>query len=134
MTAEAMRFVTPVTFKTLAPLRGGDRFYDETDGWKPSHIELADAADLLLIAPATANTLAKLAHGLADDALSCIALALTQAQIAHCPGHERQDVAASGHAAKRRDVAKSAARNSSGRTKACFPVDTKGWAGCGRWN
>jgi phosphopantothenoylcysteine synthetase/decarboxylase len=50
--------------------------YDETEGWKPSHIELADEAALLLIAPATANTLAKLACGLADDALSCIALAL----------------------------------------------------------
>src|SRR5207253_8605693 len=40
------------------------------------HIQLADEADLLLISPATANILAKLAHGLADDALSCIALAL----------------------------------------------------------
>jgi len=50
--------------------------YDEEEGWKPSHIELADNADLLLIAPATANLIAKLAHGLADDALTCIALAL----------------------------------------------------------
>jgi phosphopantothenoylcysteine synthetase/decarboxylase len=50
--------------------------YDVQEGWKPAHIELADAADLLLIAPATAHTLAKLAHGLADDALGCIALAL----------------------------------------------------------
>ena len=40
------------------------------------HIKLADEANLLLIAPATANLLAKLAHGLADDALTCIALAL----------------------------------------------------------
>jgi phosphopantothenoylcysteine decarboxylase len=50
--------------------------YDEEEGWKPTHIRLADEADLLLIAPATAHCLAKLAHGLADDALSCIALAL----------------------------------------------------------
>jgi phosphopantothenoylcysteine synthetase/decarboxylase len=50
--------------------------YDEEEGWKPTHIRLADEADLLLIAPATANLLAKLAHGLADDALTCIALAL----------------------------------------------------------
>jgi phosphopantothenoylcysteine synthetase/decarboxylase len=50
--------------------------YDEEEGWKPTHIKLADEAELLLIAPATANTIAKLAHGLADDALSCIALAL----------------------------------------------------------
>jgi phosphopantothenoylcysteine synthetase/decarboxylase len=45
-------------------------------GWKPVHITWADEADLFLIAPATANVLAKLAHGIADDALTCIALAL----------------------------------------------------------
>jgi phosphopantothenoylcysteine synthetase/decarboxylase len=50
--------------------------YDEVEGWQPAHIRLADEADLLLIAPATANCLAKLALGIADDALSCIALAL----------------------------------------------------------
>jgi phosphopantothenoylcysteine synthetase/decarboxylase len=50
--------------------------YDEEQGWQPTHIKLADEADLLLIAPATANIIAKLAHGIADDALSCIALAL----------------------------------------------------------
>ena len=50
--------------------------YDEEEGWQPLHIRLADEADLLLIAPATANCLAKLAHGLADDSLSCVALAL----------------------------------------------------------
>ena len=50
--------------------------YDEEEGWKPTHIRLADEADLLLIAPATANVLAKLANGHADDALTCIALAL----------------------------------------------------------
>ena len=50
--------------------------YDEEEGWKPTHIRLADEADLLLIAPATANVIAKMAHGLAEDALTCIALAL----------------------------------------------------------
>ena len=50
--------------------------YAEEEGWKPSHIELADEADLLLIAPATAHTIARLAQGMADDALTCIALAL----------------------------------------------------------
>ncbi|MFO1475226.1 MAG: flavoprotein [Verrucomicrobiota bacterium] len=76
MTADAQRFVTPLPFKTLSRHPVIRDLYDEDEGWKPAHIELADAADLLLIAPATANTLAKLAHGLADDALSCIALAL----------------------------------------------------------
>jgi phosphopantothenoylcysteine synthetase/decarboxylase len=76
MTADALRFVTPLPFKTLSRHPVVTDLYDEEEGWKPSHIELADQADLLLIAPATANTLAKLACGIADDALSCIALAL----------------------------------------------------------
>jgi len=76
MTADALRFVTALPFKTLSrhPVITG--LYDEEEGWKPAHIQLADEADLLLVAPATANTIAKLAHGLADDALGCIALAL----------------------------------------------------------
>lgn len=76
LTADAQRFVTALPFKTLSRGPVVTDLYDEAEGWQPSHIELADAADLLLIAPATANFIAKLAHGLADDALSCVALAL----------------------------------------------------------
>jgi len=76
MTADALKFITPLPFKTLSRHPVVTDLYDEEEGWKPTHITLADSAHLLLIAPATANTLAKLAHGLADDALSCIALAL----------------------------------------------------------
>lgn len=76
LTADAQRFVTPLPFKTLTRQPVITDLYDEEEGWKPTHIRLADEADLLLIAPATANCLAKLAHGLADDALTCIALAL----------------------------------------------------------
>ncbi|MDD5139700.1 MAG: flavoprotein [Verrucomicrobiales bacterium] len=76
MTADAQRFITPLPFKTLTRNPVVTDLYDEDEGWKPTHIELADTADLLLIAPATANVIAKLAHGIADDALSCIALAL----------------------------------------------------------
>ena len=76
MTADALRFITPLAFKTLSRNPVVTDLYDEEEGWKPTHIKLADEADLLLIAPATANVLAKLAHGLADDALSCIVLAL----------------------------------------------------------
>lgn len=76
MTDDAQRFVTALPFKTLSRHPVVTNLYDEVDDWKPVHIELADAANLLLIAPATANVLAKLAHGLADDALTCIALAL----------------------------------------------------------
>ena len=76
LTADAQRFVTPLPFKTLTRQAVVTDLYDEEEGWKPTHIRLADEADLLLIAPATAHCLAKLAHGLAGDALSCIALAL----------------------------------------------------------
>ncbi len=76
MTADAQRFITPLPFKTLTRHPVVTGLYDEAEGWQPAHIRLADEADLLLIAPATANLMAKLAHGIADDALTCIALAL----------------------------------------------------------
>ncbi len=76
LTADAQRFITPVCFKTLSHNPVVTDLYDTVGGWEPVHITLADTADMLLIAPATANIIAKLAHGIADDALSCIALAL----------------------------------------------------------
>ena len=76
MTEEAQEFITPLTLQTLSRQPVITRLSDEEDSWEPGHIQLADSADLLLIAPATANVIAKLAHGLADDALSSIALAV----------------------------------------------------------
>ncbi len=76
MTADALRFVTALPFKTLSRHPVVTDLYDEEEGWKPRHIKLAEEANLLLIAPATAHFLARLAHGLANDALTCIALAL----------------------------------------------------------
>lgn len=76
MTADALRFIAALPFKTLSRQAVVTDLYEEEEGWKPTHVRLADEANLLLIAPATANILAKLAHGLADDALTCIALAL----------------------------------------------------------
>jgi len=75
MTRHATEFVSPLTFQTLSrhPVTTG--IFDEKESWHPGHIALADRADLLLIAPASANALAKLANGLADDALSSLALA-----------------------------------------------------------
>src|SRR2546422_2233726 len=86
MTADALRFITPLAFKTLSRHPVVTDLYDEEEGWKPTHIKLADEANLMLVAPATANTLAKIALGLADDALSCIALALNpQARLVIAP-------------------------------------------------
>ncbi|MFT4588601.1 MAG: phosphopantothenoylcysteine decarboxylase [Candidatus Binatia bacterium] len=76
MTSDAQKFISPLPFKTLTRNPVITDLYDEEEGWKPAHIRLADEASLLLVAPATANTIAKLALGLANDALTCIALAL----------------------------------------------------------
>ena len=86
MTADALHFITPLPFKTLSRHAVVTDLYDEEEGWQPTHIKLADEADLLLIAPATANMIARLAHGIADDALTCIALALnTKAKVLIAP-------------------------------------------------
>jgi phosphopantothenoylcysteine decarboxylase/phosphopantothenate--cysteine ligase len=77
LTRAATQFVTPLTFQSVT----GRRAYTDDDLWGSEahvlHIGLGHAADLLLIAPATANTLAKLAHGQGDDLLSVTALAAT---------------------------------------------------------
>jgi phosphopantothenoylcysteine decarboxylase len=74
MTAAAAEFITPLTLQTLSRNPVLSSVF-EKEGWRPGHIELADRAELLLVAPATANTIAALAHGLANDPLSEIALA-----------------------------------------------------------
>lgn len=86
MTADAQKFVTSLPFKTLSRHAVITDLYDELQGWEPAHIKLADEARLLLVAPATANFIAKMAVGLANDALSCIALALNpQARVLIAP-------------------------------------------------
>ena len=78
MTADAQKFVTEVPFRTLSRNAVVRDLYESDEQWTPRHIALADWADLLVIAPATANTIAKLAHGIADNALTSLALALRQ--------------------------------------------------------
>ena len=80
MTRDATRFLGPLTLQTLSrhPVTV-DLFAEGEGDWRPSHLAIADETDLLLIAPATANAIAKLAQGLADDALSTMALALRPA-------------------------------------------------------
>lgn len=75
LTHDARQFVTPLTLQVLSKQPAVSDLFDEKESWRPTHIQLADDADLLLIAPATAHCLAGLAHGLAGDALGAIALA-----------------------------------------------------------
>jgi phosphopantothenoylcysteine decarboxylase/phosphopantothenoylcysteine decarboxylase/phosphopantothenate--cysteine ligase len=84
MTNDATEFITPLTLQTLSKNPVTTSFYDEKENWRPGHIELADRADLLLIAPATAHIIAELAHGLASHPLAAIALA-TRAPILLAP-------------------------------------------------
>jgi len=75
MTKNATRLVQPLTFRYISRNPVAVDMFDEPESWKPEHILLADKADLLVIAPATANIIGKLAHGIADDMLSTTALA-----------------------------------------------------------
>jgi phosphopantothenoylcysteine decarboxylase len=84
MTAGATQFITPLTLQTLSRHPVTTNIFDEKLSWHPGHIELADNADLVLIAPATADIIAKLAHGFADDALTSIVLA-TEAPLLLAP-------------------------------------------------
>lgn len=74
MTENATRFITPLVFKTLSQHEVVTTLWDDPD-WKPAHIALANDSDLVVIAPATANFIAKLACGIADDALTSLCAA-----------------------------------------------------------
>ncbi|MCA9398292.1 MAG: hypothetical protein KC618_00990 [Candidatus Omnitrophica bacterium] len=84
MTKDAEHFITPLTLSSLA----GEEVYrahiDERESWRMPHIKLAQEADLVLIAPATANIIGKLASGIADDLLTCTVLA-TKAKVLIAP-------------------------------------------------
>src|SRR5881397_2436160 len=84
MTHDAAEFISPLTLQTLSKNPVIMSFFDEKESWRPGHIELADRAKLLLIAPATAHIIAELAHGLAGHPLAAIALA-TRATILIAP-------------------------------------------------
>ncbi len=75
MTAAARKFVSELTFRTLSRNPVAVDLFDAPEEWQPGHIGLADRASVFVVAPCTANVLAKLALGLADDLLASTALA-----------------------------------------------------------
>ena len=79
MTQNATEFITPLVFETLTNRRCIVDTFDRNFQYDVAHVSLANAADLMRIAPATANVIAKMAHGQADDMLTTVTLA------AHCP-------------------------------------------------
>ena len=74
MTESATRLVSPRTFQTLSRQAVTTSLWEVND-WKPNHVELGRLCKLMVIAPCTANMIAKIAHGIADDALSTAVLA-----------------------------------------------------------
>ena len=79
MTKNATRLINPLQFQVISRNSVLLDLFDTGEDWKPPHIDLADQADLLAIVPATANVLGKMANGIADDALSTVAVSV------HCP-------------------------------------------------
>lgn len=75
MTENATRFISPITFEQLTGNKVLADTFDRSFQYSVAHVSVADRADFVLIAPATANVLAKLAHGLADDMLTTTVLA-----------------------------------------------------------
>ncbi len=84
LTREAEEFIKPVLFQTLSGNKVYRGLFDEPVAWEIEHISLAQKADLLLIAPATANIIAKIASGICDDLLTCVCCA-TRAPVLICP-------------------------------------------------
>lgn len=84
MTKEAEELIRPIVFQSLSGNKVYGGLFDSSDTWKIEHISLAKKADLILLAPATANIIAKLAAGICDDLLTCIILA-TKAPVLIAP-------------------------------------------------
>lgn len=84
LTKEAGEFVRPLTFQTLSGNKVAAGIFDTPEEWDPAHISLAQKADLVLIAPASANIIGKLASGVCDDLLTCVVFA-TKAPVLIAP-------------------------------------------------
>ena len=75
MTSCAQRFVTQVTFQTISKNKVITDLFVDSENYDPEHVALAEQADLIVVAPATANFIGKIASGIADDALTCTVMA-----------------------------------------------------------
>ncbi|MDR2610371.1 MAG: phosphopantothenoylcysteine decarboxylase [Clostridiales Family XIII bacterium] len=85
MTKNAREFITPLTIETLTKRRVYTDSFERAHGFDVEHIGLAKAADLVLIAPATANFIGKVAGGIADDLLTTVVMAAHKKPVVICP-------------------------------------------------
>jgi len=85
MTKDAEEFITPLSLQTLSGNKVHRGMFDLTgEEYNVEHVSLADKADVILVAPATANIIGKVANGLCDDLLSCVIMA-TKAPVVFAP-------------------------------------------------
>lgn len=84
MTEEAERLITKELFCALSKNRVYQGLFESAETWEIEHVSLAEKADVVLIAPATANVIAKIAAGMCDDLLTCV-VAATKAPVLLCP-------------------------------------------------
>ncbi|MHC6204235.1 flavoprotein [Breznakiellaceae bacterium SP9] len=85
MTKAAQRFITPLTFQVITKKQVYTELFKEFVYGDVRHISLAQEADLAIIAPATANIIAKIANGIADDMLSTVIMAMAKTPVLICP-------------------------------------------------
>lgn len=85
MTESASKFVNPLTFQSISQNMVVTDMFAEPKAWEIQHISLAQKADLMLIAPATANIIGKVANGIADDMLSTTIMAAAKAKVIFAP-------------------------------------------------
>jgi len=89
MTEDAKKFISPKLFEAVSGDKVYSGMFEESVEWDVQHVSLAQKADLVLIAPATANCIAKIAAGICDDLLTCVVCA-TPAPVAICPAMNEQ--------------------------------------------
>jgi phosphopantothenoylcysteine decarboxylase/phosphopantothenate--cysteine ligase len=122
LTREAKEFITPLTLETLSGNKVIDDLFRLPERREPVHTSLADRASLVLIAPATANVIGKIAYGICDDMLTCVVMA-TKAPVLIAPAmHENMY--------KNRIVQENIAKLKKNNYKFIGPV--KGHLACGR--
>ena len=136
MTRAAQEFVTPLSVGALTNDRVFTELFDLNDEREIGHIRLSREADLIVVAPATADLLAKMAGGHADDLATCVLMA-TDKPVLVAPGHEPAHVAQSGDAAQRgaaagrRRAVRRARRRRDGRARRGRPRPPRRGAGAG---
>ena len=89
MTKEAEELIRPLVFQGLSGNKVYRGLFDEPQDWEIEHVSLAQKADLVLVAPATANIIAKVACGICDDLLTCV-ISATTAPVVFAPAMNEQ--------------------------------------------